>query len=72
MTILAPLLAAAALAQGTPAPAPATAMPTTIEAVAAGNRRFALNLYRRLQPDADGNLFFSPSSMGTSASAAWP
>lgn len=73
MTILAPLLAiAAALAQGPAIPSDpcssATATPATpaaVHAVAEGNRRFALDLYRRLRPDADGNLFFSPVSIAT-------
>jgi serpin B len=73
MTILAPLLAlAAALAQGPAIPSDpgrsATATPATpaaIHAVAEGNRRFALDLYRRLPPGPDGNLFFSPISIAT-------
>ena len=63
------LLAAAALAQ-IPGPPPdrgaaAASAPAGIAAVAAGNRQFALDLYRRLPPDRDGNVFFSPVSIAT-------
>jgi serpin B len=70
MTMFAPLLAAV-LAQSPAAPStgpagPASAAsPATIRAVAEGNRGFALDLYRRLRPDADGNIFFSPVSIAT-------
>lgn len=74
MTFLAPLLALAlALAQpGAAPPAPASAVPAAaspapaaVQAIAAGNRQFALDLYRRLPPRRDGNLFFSPISIAT-------
>lgn len=50
-------------------PAPAFAQPRegavaiTTSAIAAGNRRFALGLYRELAREEPGNLFFSPASI---------
>jgi serpin B len=67
MILLAPLLAfAAAVAPAAPAlPREARAAPVTPAAVAEGNRRFALDLYRRLAREERGNIFFSPVSLGT-------
>jgi serpin B len=58
---LALVIAAAASFPGTP---PDPANPADTAAVVAGNTRFALDLYRRLQT-SDGNLFFSPYSIST-------
>lgn len=67
MILLAPLLAFAAAAAAPAAPAlpEARAAPITPAAVAEGNRRFALDLYRRLAREERGNIFFSPVSLAT-------
>jgi serpin B len=66
MKPIAALLALAAVL--TPAaigatPAPASNSATTPEAIAQGNRRFALALYREIAREEQGNIFVSPASI---------
>ncbi|MEA3014662.1 MAG: hypothetical protein QOD42_3207 [Sphingomonadales bacterium] len=68
MNLLAPMLAFAAAGFAPSAsaqPREAAAAAATPAAVAEGNRRFALDLFRRLARHERGNIFFSPVSLAT-------
>ncbi|HVY72121.1 MAG TPA: serpin family protein, partial [Verrucomicrobiae bacterium] len=53
---------------------PATAVPAAkadAQFLASANNALALNLYRQLAGDADGNVFFSPHSIATVLTMTW-